>query len=158
MMNERKNCVCENLTNIKTKLVILGSDTKSLSEDLKNALFKYDIYDKVKIKSSSIDNIKNNDVYILKIENIPHEKIIKTIKKIYQSNNSAILFLVGENNLKKINEEVNSFLDSTKLGEDFQGFIDPLNKNFADVIECLSLIEKTKNKISYLWKKLEQSQ
>lgn len=157
-MKQKKERVCENLTDIKTKITIIGFNIKSLSDNLKYALIKHKIYKNVEVNYNSNSNyrVKNNDIYILKTENYSYEKIINTIKKIYQLNPFAYLFLIGENNLEKINEELKPFSCSINSNNPVKKIENALNNDFDEIIDCLYLIEETKSKISSLWKKMEK--
>lgn len=108
----------------------------------------------------STTKIPNHDVYLMNIQGMPDAKQSKMIKKIYNANPKASLFIIGKDNeetSERIKSAANGIMDSTKLNEPIQGFIDPLTLDFKTIVEHLASIEETKKRISSLWQKIEDA-
>ena len=80
---------------------------------------------------------------------------LKAIRKMPPQEISNLIDSKSE--ISELSQKIQPFLDPTKLGQAIQGVINPKDKDFSKVVDCISSMEETKHKLCKLWEKLEKA-
>lgn len=157
MPKNKKNCICKNLTDSKTTILIFEKE-KQTSTRLIQSLKNFGLDSSVKLHSSpGMKQVKSHDIYIIEHEEVLLEDKVRLIKKIYKANPKACVFLLGETEETKeiISKQVRPYIDAIKLGVVFESNNSKNDEELDSVIEYISSVENTKKKLTCLWQKLE---
>lgn len=153
-----KSNICKNLAESKTTILVIA-ENKKITSRLEEALKLRNINKNTRIhKSTGRNRIKIHDIYIVDQQEASLEEKIKLIRKIYKSNPKASVFLLNENQEIKniITEDIKNYIGEVKLGAIFEPSISKNEEDLVGIIEYISSIELTKQKITSLWNKLEK--
>jgi len=156
-MPHKKHCTCQKLAGSKTTILVIEKE-REISSKLNELLKNSNLGSSIKLHNSrGLSSIKCHDIYIIENQNSPIQEKIRLVKKIYKSNPKACVFLLNETDEIKsaISNEIQSYIDPTKLGVVFESTISKNDEELGSVIEYVSSIENTKKKLICLWQKLE---
>lgn len=151
-MSQNKQ-ICSSLANQKTTVLILDNDEKKLSEDFTNALKSNSSLNNLQVDIiGQAESIPNHDVYIMNGLDLSDNKQVALVKNICKSNGRATLFVVT-NKTHELEGKIRKAYKTTSplIGSSVQ-LVDA--EHLDSIVEYLSSVEKTKEKLSDLWCKL----
>lgn len=157
-MQVETESVCKTLKALKTTIMFLGKDAPSTCREFLGKVKDPYINNCIDIRCCAKINGQSSDIYVVNTNNLSDKAKLQIVKKIYKANPKAILFLIDvSNEILDLSQKVQSILDPTKMGQAIQGIINPKDKDFSEIISCISFMEDTKYKLCELWEKLAKT-
>jgi len=157
-MKHEVDSACQSLLTQKTSIMFLGKNAYTICRDFIDSLKENEISKCLDINCCKKNNGQCGDIYVLETDNLDEKTKLQSIKKIYKANPKACLFLIDRRkDISELTDKVKPFLDPIKLGNAIHGVLNPENKDFKDIVGCISLMENTKKKLYSLWEKLDRA-
>lgn len=149
---------CKNLLSQKTSIMFLGKNATTICQDFLDSLKDNQIANCIDINCCKKNHGQCGDIYVLETGQLDTKSKLQSIKKIYKANPKACLFLVdSRKEILELTEKVKPFLDPIKMGNAIQGVLNPEDKDFKEIVGCISSMENTKQKLHSLWEKLNRA-
>lgn len=149
---------CKNLLGQKTSIMFLGKNAATICQDFLGSLKDSQIANCIDINCCKKNHGQCGDIYILETDQLDAKSRLQSIKKIYKANPKACLFLIdSRKEISELTEEVRPLLDPIKMGNAIQGVLNPKDKDFKEIVGCISSMENTKQKLYSLWEKLDRA-
>lgn len=157
-MKHAVESACKNLLGQKTSVMFLGKNATAICQDFLDSLKDNQIAGCIDINCCKKNNGQSGDIYVLETEQLDAKARLQSIKKVYKANPKACLFLIdSRKEVSELIEEIKPFLDPIKMGNAIQGVLNPKDKDFKEVVGCISSMESTKQKLFSLWEKLDKA-